>query len=91
MVNYTLELFTLTDLTEMVGELLKDNEHVTSIHFEDNPNKEHSSIMVGVSFTEEQDDDVEYIEEVFDNIENAFYSQVEVIDAYEQFTTVMSC
>lgn len=89
MAQYFVELITLNDLTEMVGDLFKDNEHVTSIHYEENPNKEHNSIMVGVSFTDDEDDDVEYFESVINSIENAYYSTVESYQAYEYYSTCM--
>lgn len=85
MINYTVELFTLTDLTEVVSDLLQDNEHVKSVWFESHPNKEHNSIMVEIQLTEEQDEDVEYFEEVVDSIERVYYSLDEVYESYNQF------
>lgn len=90
MCNYVVELLTLTDITEMVGELLQDNKHVTNVWFESNPNREHNSIMVEIQLTEEEDEDVDYFEEVIDNIERVYYSLDEVYDAYEYYSTVMS-
>ena len=89
MAQYVLELLTLNDLTEMVGEMVQGNTHVTSIHFESNPNKEYNAILVGLTFTDEEDDDVDYVEEVIDSIESKYYSLVEVYDAYEYYSTTM--
>ena len=86
---YSLELFTLTDLTEVMNELFSDNEHIVSIHYEENPNREHNSMMVQLSFTDEQDDDVEYFDSVIDSIESVYYSLNEVYDAYEYYSTTM--
>lgn len=87
--TYFLELFTLNDLTEVMNELFSENKHIVSIHYEENPNREHNSMMVQLSFTEEEDDDVEYFESVIDSIESKYYSLVEVYDAYEYYSTTM--
>lgn len=86
MTNYFLELLTLTDLTEVMNKLFSDNEHIVSIHFEENPNREHNSMMVQLSFTDEQDDDVD---SVIDSIESVYYSLDEVYNAYEYYSTTM--
>ena len=87
--TYFLELLTLTDLTEVMNELFSDNEHVMSIHYEENPNREHNSMMVQLSFTKEQDSDVEYFDSVIESIESVYYSLDEVYDAYEYYSTTM--
>lgn len=87
--TYFLELLTLTDLTEVMNELFSDNEHIVSVHYEENPNREHNSMMVELSFTDEQDDDVEYFDSVIDSIESVYYSLNEVYDAYEYYSTTM--
>ena len=87
--TYFLELLTLQDLTEVMNELFSDNEHIVSIHYEENPNREHNSMMVQLSFTEEEDNDVEHFEEVIDSIERVYYSLDEVYDAYDYYSTSM--
>lgn len=83
--TYYIELYTFGELTDEIIEVLNEQDHVKDIYFESNPNKLHNSIFVKVEFTDEQDNDIEYFEEVIDNIENAYYNIDTIYDNYNEY------
>lgn len=79
--KYFLELLADNDMTKEVNELFGNHEHVTGIHYEQDPNKPYNAMVLTLSFTEEEDSD-ELFEEVMESIESVWYGLDEVYDTY---------
>ena len=81
--KFTVALFTIGEPTDSVMDLLKNQQYVTGVWFEQHPNMELDRILVDMELDDEID--VEDEEKIIERLENLFYSTVEIIDAYEYY------
>lgn len=85
--KFTVQLYTIGEPTEKTMELLKEQEFVTGVYFEQHPNIELDRVLVDMELDENIE--VEEEEEIIERIEQLFYNMVEIIDAYEYYSTCM--
>lgn len=85
--KFTVSLLTIGEPTESIMNLLKKQQYVTGVYFEQHPNMELDRILVDMELDDEID--VEEEEIIIEQLEQLFYSQLEIIDAYEYYNDCM--